>query len=95
MLKAPTNSYSCFCGKILNLKDPQTIKTHVNNCKEYHKNSPFAELFFGSDLTKLNYGELLTLQFEFELYQKILQEELAHRKKKNPYFINPILFNLI
>lgn len=80
MLKAPANSYSCVCGKILGLKDHQALKSHVNNCKDYHKNSPFAELFFGSDLTKLAYAELLTLQFEFELYQKILGEELSHRK---------------
>lgn len=89
MLKAPGKTYACFCGKILQLKDTQLVRTHVNNCKEYHKNSPFAELFFGSDLTKLSYAELLTLQYEFELYTKIIEEELTQHnsifKKTIPY----------
>ena len=80
MLKAPGKTYACFCGKIFSLKETGLLKNHVHNCKEYHKNSPFAELFFGSDLTKLGYGELLTLQFEFEQFVKIIQDELAHRK---------------
>ena len=79
MIKAPGKNYACFCGKILSLKEKVTLKNHVNNCKEYHKNSPFAELFFGSDLTKLNYGELTTLQFEFELFVKIIEDELTQR----------------
>ncbi len=79
MIKAPGKNYACLCGKILSLKEKATLKNHVNNCKEYHRNSPFSELFFGSDLTKLDYGELITLQFEFEQFVKIIEEELSHR----------------
>lgn len=76
MIKAPKNNYPCFCGKIFSLSDHAILKNHVSNCKEYHKNSPFFEIFFGSDLTKLSFGELLTLQYEFETYIKIIEEEL-------------------
>lgn len=80
MIKIPGENYPCFCGKIFQLSDQASLKNHVVNCKEYHKNSPFFEIFFGSDLTKLNFGELMTLQYEFELYMKVIEEELNFSK---------------
>ena len=87
MNTVPKHNYSCFCGRLFTLQTPSLLQAHVINCKEFTKNSPFADLFFNSDLSKLSQGELLTLKFEFEHFVSIIDMELKNGNFSFYYFI--------
>lgn len=80
MFKVPNNNFSCFCGTIHSVLDENSLKNHIIHCKDYIKNSPFTDLFYNSDLTKLSIPELKTLKYEFEHYLSILDDELNDSK---------------
>jgi len=72
-----SNTFTCVCHVEFPSEDEEAIFSHISECDSYRQISPISEIFDGIPLRKLDLGQLIALKTEYNMYLRIIDDELS------------------
>lgn len=82
-------TFTCVCHLEFQSEDEEVIFLHISECEAYRHISPISEIFDSIPLRKLDLGQLIALKTEYNMYLKVVDDELSsslyYKKKKSNY----------